>query len=263
MAMTEKQGGSDVRANSSRARPLSANAEYELVGHKWFCSAPMSDAFFTLAHTDSGLTCFFVPRWRPDGARNAIHVMRLKDKLGDRSNASAEIEYHGAWGLRVGEEGEGVRTIIDMVQGTRLDCMVGSAALMRAALAAAIWHCEHRVAFGRRLVQQPAMQRVLADLALEQEAALALAFRVAQAFDGASSDEQEAGIARILTPIAKYWICKRTPGFVYEAMECLGRSCSPRRPAAPSGRTRSTSGSTSSRARTPRWAPTGSSRPAT
>ena len=222
MAMTEKQGGSDVRANSSRARPLSAAGEYELVGHKWFCSAPMSDAFFTLAHTDAGLTCFFVPRWRPDGTRNAIHIMRLKDKLGDRSNASAEIEYHDAWGVRVGEEGQGVRTIIDMVQGTRLDCMVGSAALMRSALAAAIWHCRYRAAFGRRLAEQPAMQRVLADLALEQEAALALAFRVARAFDRASSDDEEAGVSRILTPIAKYWICKRTPAFVYEAMECLG-----------------------------------------
>lgn len=222
MAMTEKQGGSDVRSNSSRARPLSASGDYELVGHKWFCSAPMSDAFFTLAHTDAGLACFFVPRWRPDGTRNAIHIMRLKDKLGDRSNASAEIEYHGAWAMRVGEEGEGVRTIIDMVQGTRLDCMVGSAALMRAALAGAAWHCEHRRAFGRRLADQPAMQRVLADLVLEQEAALALAFRVARAFDRAPSDDEEAGIARIVTPIAKYWICKRTPGLVYEAMECLG-----------------------------------------
>lgn len=222
MAMTEKQGGSDLRANESRARPLSTSGEYELIGHKWFCSAPMSDAFFTLAQTDAGLTCFFVPRWRPDGTRNAIQLMRLKDKLGDRSNASAEIEYHGAWAVRVGDEGQGVRTIIDMVQGTRLDCMVGSAALMRSALAAAIWHCEHRVAFGRALAEQPAMRRVLADLALEQEAALALSFRVARAFDQAPVDEEEAGIARVLTPIAKYWICKRTPAFVYETMECLG-----------------------------------------
>jgi putative acyl-CoA dehydrogenase len=222
MAMTEKQGGSDVRANSSRARPLSASGDYELVGHKWVCSAPMSDAFFTLAQTAAGLTCFFVPRWRPDGARNAVHIQRLKDKLGDRSNASAEIEYHGAWALRVGEEGEGVRTIIDMVQGTRLDCIGGSSALMRNALAAAIWHCNRRAAFGRLLAQQPAMQRVLADLALEQEAALTLAFRIARAFDLAAVDEEEAGLARILTPIAKYWICKRTPPFVYEAMECLG-----------------------------------------
>ena len=222
MAMTEKQGGSDVRANESRARALGANGEYELFGHKWFCSAPMSDAFFTLARTEPGLTCFLVPRWRPEGTRNAIHIVRLKDKLGDRSNASAEIEYHGAWAVRVGEEGQGVRTIIDMVQGTRLDCIVGSAALMRSAFAAAAWHCEHRAAFGRRLVEQPAMLRVLADLALEQEAALALAFRVARAFDRASSDLQAAAVARILTPIAKYWICKRAPALVYEAMECLG-----------------------------------------
>jgi putative acyl-CoA dehydrogenase len=222
MAMTEKQGGSDVRANTTRATALSGRGEFELVGHKWFCSAPMSDAFFTLAQTGVGLSCFFVPRWRPDGSRNALHIMRLKDKLGDRSNASAEIEYHGAWARLVGDEGQGVRTIIDMVQGTRLDCVVGSAALMRNALAGALWHCTQRSVFGRRLAAQPAMTKVLADLALEQEAALALAFRVARSFDEAGRGAQAASVARVLTPIAKYWVCKRTPSFVYEAMECHG-----------------------------------------
>jgi putative acyl-CoA dehydrogenase len=222
MAMTEKQGGSDVRANSTRATALSRRGEFELVGHKWFCSAPMSDAFFTLAQTAAGLSCFFVPRWRPDGSRNAMHIMRLKDKLGDRSNASAEVEYHGAWARLVGDEGQGVRTIIDMVQGTRLDCVAGSAALMRNALAAAIWHCTRRSAFGLPLTEQPAMIKVLADLVLEQEAAVALAFRLARAFDDAATDLMASAIARVLTPIAKYWICKRAPAFVYEAMECHG-----------------------------------------
>jgi len=222
MAMTEKQGGSDVRANTTRATKLSGCGEFELVGHKWFCSAPMSDAFFTLAQTNAGLSCFLVPRWRPDGRRNAMHIMRLKDKLGDRSNASAEIEYHGAWAQLIGDEGEGVRAIIDMVQGTRLDCVVGSAALMRNALAAAIWHATRRRAFGRPLSEQPAMMKVLADLVLEQEAAIALAFRVARAFDDAATDPSAAGIARLLTPVAKYWVCKRTPDFVSEAMECHG-----------------------------------------
>ena len=222
MAMTEKQGGSDVRANTTRATALSVPGEFELVGHKWFCSAPMSDAFFTLAQTDAGLSCFFVPRWRPDGSRNALHIMRLKDKLGDRSNASAEIEYHGAWARLVGDEGQGVRTIIDMVQGTRLDCVAGSAALMRNAFAGALWHCARRAAFGRPLTGQPAMTKVLADLALEQEAALALAFRVARAFDETGTGLHAVGVARVLTPIAKYWVCKRTPSFVYEAMECHG-----------------------------------------
>lgn len=222
MAMTEKQGGSDVRANTTRALPLAAAGEYELIGHKWFCSAPMSDGFLTLAKTDNGLSCFFAPKWRPDGTRNTIHLMRLKDKLGDRSNASSEIEYHHAWARMVGEEGRGVRTIIEMVQGTRLDCMVSSTAIMRAALAQAVWHSLHRQAFGRRLVEHAAMAQVLADLALEQEAALAMSFRVARAFDEAPSSEHAAAIARLLTPIAKYWICKRTPNFVYEAMECLG-----------------------------------------
>jgi putative acyl-CoA dehydrogenase len=222
MAMTEKQGGSDVRANTTRANRISADGEFELTGHKWFCSAPMSDAFLALAQTETGLSCFLLPRWRPDGSRNALRLLRLKDKLGDRSNASSEIELDGAWGRLIGEEGEGVRTIIDMVQGTRLDCLVGSAGLMRAALANAIHHCRQRRAFGRELVAQPAMARVLADLALEQEAALALAFRAARAFDEAQVSDHEAALARILTPIAKYWVCKRAPAFAAEALECLG-----------------------------------------
>lgn len=222
MAMTEKQGGSDVRANTTRAVPAGAEGEYELTGHKWFCSAPMGDAFLTLAQAEGGLSCFLVPRWRPDGTRNAMHIMRLKDKLGDRSNASSEIEYHGAWARRVGEEGRGVRTIIDMVQHTRLDCIHGSAGGMRAALAQAIWHAEHRTAFQKKLVDQPAMKAVLADLALEAEAAIALGLRLAHSFDRAGSSEGEAAFMRLATPIAKYWVCKRQPGLVYEALECLG-----------------------------------------
>ena len=220
MAMTEKQGGSDVRANTTRAEP--DGDAYVLTGHKWFCSAPMCDAFLTLAQTDAGITCFLVPRWRPDGTRNALHIMRLKDKLGDRSNASSEIEYHGAYAQRIGEEGRGVRTIIEMVHHTRLDCVVGSAGGMRGALAQALWHCTHRSAFQKKLIDQPAMASVLADLALETEAATALAFRLAGAFDKAKNDEREAAFMRLATPIAKYWICKRQPGVVYEALECHG-----------------------------------------
>ncbi|WP_374388334.1 acyl-CoA dehydrogenase family protein [Sandaracinobacter sp.] len=216
MAMTEKQGGSDVRANSTRAEPV-GDGWFRLTGHKWFCSAPMCDAFLTLAYTEAGLTCFLVPRWLPDGDRNAgFRVMRLKDKLGDRSNASSEIEYHGALAQRLGPEGRGVSTIIQMVQHTRLDCVLGSAQQMRASLAQAIWHTSHRSAFQKRLADQPAMAAVLADLAVESEAATAIGFRLAQAFDAGDD------LARLLTPIAKYWVCKRTPGFVYEAMECLG-----------------------------------------
>jgi len=215
MAMTEKQGGSDVRANMTRAEP--AGNGYLLAGHKWFCSAPMCDAFLTLAYTDAGITCFVVPRWTPDGERNAgFHVIRLKDKLGDRSNASSEIEYHGAFARRLGEEGRGIQTIIEMVQHTRLDCIIGSASTMRAALAEALWHTAHRTAFQRRLSDQPLMAAVLADLAVESEAATALGFRVAAAFDA------KEPLARLLTPIAKYWVCKRAPAAVYEAMECLG-----------------------------------------
>jgi putative acyl-CoA dehydrogenase len=221
MAMTEKQGGSDVRANTTRAESIGGD-DYVLTGHKWFCSAPMCDAFLTLAQTDAGLTCFLVPRWRPDGKRNAFHVMRLKDKLGDRSNASSEIEYHGAYARRVGEDGRGVKTIIDMVQHTRLDCVVGSAGGMRAALTQALWHAAHRSAFQKKLIDQPAMRAVLADLVIESEAATALAIRLARAFDRAGEDGAEAAFTRLATPLAKYWICKRAPGVSYEAMECLG-----------------------------------------
>ncbi|HXI87778.1 MAG TPA: acyl-CoA dehydrogenase family protein, partial [Parvularculaceae bacterium] len=221
MAMTEKQGGSDVRANTTRAEKISAD-EYALTGHKWFCSAPMCDAFLTLAQTKAGLTCFLVPRWNPDETRNGFQIMRLKDKLGDRSNASSEIEYSNAWAQRVGEEGRGVRTIIDMVQHTRLDCIVGSASGIRSALTQALWHTAHRTAFQKILIDQPAMTSVLTDLAIEAEAATALAFRIAQSFDRAPSEPEEAAFARLATPIAKYWICKRTPGAVYEAMECHG-----------------------------------------
>jgi putative acyl-CoA dehydrogenase len=218
MAMTEKQGGSDVRANATWAEAIGVDrTEFELTGHKWFCSAPMCDGFLTLAYTEEGLTCFLVPRWRPDGSRNdGLRVMRLKDKLGDRSNASSEIEYHRAYATRVGEEGRGIATIIRMVQHTRLDCVVGSASTMRAAVAQALWHAAHRSAFQRRLVDQPAMSLVLADLAVESEAATALALRLARAFDDGDM------LARLLTPIAKYWVCKRSPAVVYEAMECLG-----------------------------------------
>ncbi len=218
MAMTEKQGGSDVRANATTAEPIAGEAGwYRLTGHKWFCSAPMCDAFLTLAYAPSGLTCFLLPRWLPDGTRNAgFRVMRLKDKLGDRSNASSEVEYHGASAQRIGEEGRGVATIIRMVQHTRLDCVVGSAGQMRAALAQALWHTAHRSAFQKRLVDQPAMTAVLADLAVESEAATALSMRMAQAFD------EKDTLSRLLTPIAKYWVCKRAPGLVAEAMECHG-----------------------------------------
>lgn len=224
MAMTEKQGGSDIRANETRAAPVRGEHgdEYELTGHKWFCSAPMCDAFLTLARTDAGITCFLVPRWRPDRTRNAFHIMRLKDKMGDKSNASSEIEYHGAWARRVGEDGRGVKTIIEMVMHTRLDCIVGSAGGMRAALAQALWHTAHRTAFQKKLIDQPAMMNVLADLALETEAATALAFRLARGFDARHDDAREAAFIRLATPIAKYWICKRQPGVVSEALECHG-----------------------------------------
>jgi putative acyl-CoA dehydrogenase len=218
MAMTEKQGGSDVRANTTHAEPIADDAGwYRLTGHKWFCSAPMCDAFLTLAYAKGGLTCFLLPRWLPDGSRNAgFRLVRLKDKLGDRSNASSEVEYHGALAQRIGGEGRGVATIIRMVQHTRLDCVVGSAGQMRAALAQALWHTAHRSAFQKRLIDQPAMAAVLADMAVESEAATALSLRMAQAFD------ENDPLARLLTPIAKYWVCKRTPGFVNEAMECHG-----------------------------------------
>jgi len=221
MAMTEKQGGSDVRANTTQARPL-GDGDYELLGHKWFCSAPMCDAFLTLAHTEKGLTCFLVPRWRPDRTRNPFRIQRLKDKVGNRSNASGEIEYAGTWARRVGEEGRGVRTILEMVHHTRLDCISGSAGIMRQALAQALHHVRHRSAFGRRLIDQPLMRNVATDLALEVEGAVAVLFRLARAYDRSGEDEGERVFARIGTAVAKYWVCKRTPGMVYESMECLG-----------------------------------------
>jgi putative acyl-CoA dehydrogenase len=221
MAMTEKQGGSDVRANTTRAAPDGAG-DYALTGHKWFCSAPMSDAFLVLAQLEGrGVSCFFVPRFRPDGTRNAIHLQRLKDKLGNRSNASSEIEFRGTWARLVGEPGRGVRTILEMVQHTRLDCVSGSAGLMRQATAQALHHAQHRSAFGRKLAEQPLMQNVLADLALESEAATALMLRLARAFDS-PDDPAERAFARIATAAAKYWVCKRTPQAIAEAMECLG-----------------------------------------
>jgi putative acyl-CoA dehydrogenase len=220
MAMTEKQGGSDLRANTTRAVER-AGGGYLLTGHKWFCSAPMSDAFLTLAYTQKGLTCFLAPRWTPERERNAIHLMRLKDKLGDRANASAEIEYHGAYAEIIGEEGRGVRTIIEMVHHTRFDCTLAPAAYMRQALANALWHAGHRTAFQKKLIDQPLMRSVLADMAIESEAATALTFRIAQSFDE-SADESEAAFARIATPIGKYWINKRVVNLTYEAMEAHG-----------------------------------------
>jgi putative acyl-CoA dehydrogenase len=222
MGMTEKQGGSDVRANTTRATPASAQGEYALTGHKWFFSAPMSDGFLVLAQAPGGLSCFLMPRWRPDGSRNAFRLMRLKDKLGDWSNASSEVEFEGAWAQRVGDEGRGVATIIEMVMLTRLDCMLGSSALMRMALAQALHHARHRRTFSKRLVEHALMQNVLADLAIEAEAALALSMRVARAVDRAPHDAAEAALARIATAIGKFWICKRAPAFVNEAQECLG-----------------------------------------
>lgn len=225
MAMTEKQGGSDVRANTTHAEAIGAGGpggEYLLTGHKWFCSAPMSDAFLTLAQTDAGLSCFLVPRWLPDGTRNVFRIQRLKDKLGNHSNASSEIEYAGTWARMVGGEGRGVPTIIEMVNHTRLDCAVGSAALMRHAVLQATHHATHRAAFGKRLRDQPLMRNVLADLALESEAALALSMRLARAYDESVVDPAAGAFRRIATAVGKYWICKRGPAMVYEAMECHG-----------------------------------------
>ncbi|GAA5045480.1 acyl-CoA dehydrogenase family protein [Streptomyces similanensis] len=220
MGMTEKQGGSDVRANTTAARPLAEDGAYELTGHKWFCSAPMSDAFLVLAQAPAGPTCFLVPRVLADGARNVFRLQRLKDKLGNRSNASAEVEFDGTWARRVGEEGRGVRTIIEMVAATRLDCVLGSAGLMRQAVAQAVHHCAHREAFGGRLVDKPLMRNVLADLALESEAATTLALRLAAACD--DGGEQERALLRIAVPAAKYWVTKRCAPLAVEASECLG-----------------------------------------
>ncbi|MCW4454767.1 acyl-CoA dehydrogenase family protein [Flavobacterium sp. MXW15] len=222
MGMTEKQGGSDVRSNATTATPLSSPGEYALVGHKWFFSAPMSDGFLVLAQAPGGLSCFLMPRRLPDGGRNAFRLMRLKDKLGDWSNASSEVEFCGARAYRVGGEGRGVATIIGMVMMTRLDCMLGAAAEMRMALAQALHHARHRRSFGQPLVAHPLMANVLADLALESEAATTFALRVARAVDAAGRDPQEAAFARIATALGKYWLCKRAPAFVNEAQECLG-----------------------------------------
>ncbi|HCJ28488.1 MAG TPA: DNA alkylation response protein, partial [Pseudomonas sp.] len=224
LAMTEKQGGTDVRANTTRAHAVGSGGPgqpYELVGHKWFCSAPMCDAFLTLAQTDKGLSCFLLPRHRPDGSRNQFYIQRLKNKLGNWSNASSEVEYRGALAWMVGEEGRGVPTIIEMVSSTRFDCMIGSSSLMRQALTQAMHHCAHRKVGGRILAQQPLMQNVLADLALESEAALALTMRMGRALDH-PFNEQEEKFARLVTAIGKYWICKRAPEMVAEASECLG-----------------------------------------
>jgi putative acyl-CoA dehydrogenase len=216
MAMTEKQGGSDVRANTTTATPV-GGGEYLLVGHKWFCSAPFSELFLVLAQTDEGLSCFAVPRVLPDGTRNRIALQRLKDKVGNRSNASAELEFHEAWAQLLGESGRGVATIIEMVAHTRLDCCIGTSAQIRWAVANATWHAQHRRAFGKALAEQPLMQNVLADLALESEAATALALRLARAYD-----EGAGAFKRIATAVGKYWICKRGPRLAFEAMECLG-----------------------------------------
>jgi putative acyl-CoA dehydrogenase len=234
MAMTEKQGGSDVRANTTVARALNGGGpggEYALTGHKWFCSAPMCDLFLVLAQAPEGLSCFALPRILPDGTRNAFHLQRLKDKLGNRSNASGEIELHGAWAQLVGEPGRGVPTIIEMVGHTRLDCVIGSAAGMRWGVANATWHAAHRSAFGKRLADQPLMRNVLADLCLESEAATALAMRLARAYDEAAaapatgtgaSHTRAAAFKRLATAVSKYWVCKRGPGHAFEALECLG-----------------------------------------
>lgn len=224
MAMTEKQGGSDVRANTSVARPVSDSGPgkpYLLTGHKWFCSAPQCDAFLVLAQAPGGLSCFLLPRHRPDGSKNSFAVHRLKNKLGNRSNASSELEFSDCWAQLIGEEGRGVKTIMNMVNHTRLDCVAGSAALMRANVVQAIWHCQHRSAFGRRLIEQPLMQNVLADLALESEAATTLALRLSRAYDNLG-DARERLFSRIGTAISKYWVCKRAPGHAFEAMECHG-----------------------------------------
>jgi putative acyl-CoA dehydrogenase len=220
MGMTEKQGGTDVRANRTRAE--SVGKGYAISGDKWFMSAPMCDAFLVLAQAAGGLTCVLMPRFRPDGSVNALHFQRLKDKLGNRSNASSEVEFADAFAWRVGEEGRGVRTIINMVQLTRLDCAIASAGLMRMALAQAVHHARYRTVFQKHLADQPMMRTVLADMALEVEAATALVMRLARSFDLAASDPREAMRARLLTPAVKYWVCKSAPGFIYEAMECLG-----------------------------------------
>jgi putative acyl-CoA dehydrogenase len=220
MGMTEKQGGTDVRANTTTAIP--AGEGYAITGHKWFMSAPMCDAFLVLAQAPGGLTCFLMPRFRPDGSVNGLRFQRLKEKLGNRSNASSEVEFVDAFAWRVGEEGRGVRTIIDMVQLTRVDCVISSAGMMRMALAQAVHHARHRTVFQKKLADQPMMGALLADMALEVEGATALTMRLCRSFDRAGDEPHEVARARLLTPAVKYWICKTAPGFIYEAMECLG-----------------------------------------
>ncbi len=225
MAMTEKQGGSDVRSNSTQAYAIGQSGPgqaYELVGHKYFVSAPMCDAFLMLAQTEKGVSCFIVPRWRPDGSKNPIQIQKLKNKMGNVSNASSETELRGAVGWMVGEDGRGVAAILNMVSMTRFDCMIGSASGMRQAVAQVTHHCSQRSAFGNLLTKQPLMQNVLADLILENEAALALTMRIARALDNSDSDEGEKLLVRMTTAVGKYWICKRGPGHAYEAMECIG-----------------------------------------
>src|ERR1700739_2533660 len=220
MGMTEKQGGTDVRGNMTRAERVADG--YRITGHKWFMSAPMSDAFLVLAQAGEGLTCFFMPRFAPDGSLNAIQFQRLKDKLGNRSNASSEVEFVGAYAVRVGDEGKGIRTIIQMVQLTRQDCAIASVGLMRSGLAHALHHARHRSVFQKHLADQPLMQTVLADMALHVEASVALVMRLCRAFDQAPADPKAASFMRLLTPAIKYWVCKSAPPFLYEAMECLG-----------------------------------------
>ncbi|MHB0768261.1 acyl-CoA dehydrogenase family protein [Bradyrhizobium sp. 5.13L] len=220
MGMTEKQGGTDVRSNMTRA--VRDGDGYRITGHKWFMSAPMCDAFLVLAQADGGLTCFFMPRFAPDGSVNAIQFQRLKDKLGNRSNASSEVEFAGAYAEAVGEEGKGIRTIIQMVQLTRQDCAIASVGLMRSGLAHALNHARHRSVFQRHLADQPLMQAVLSDMALHVEASTALVMRLCRAFDRTPQDAAEAAYMRLLTPAIKYWTCKSAPPFLYEAMECLG-----------------------------------------
>ncbi len=221
MGMTEKQGGTDVRANTTRAERLGKGI-YRLTGHKWFMSAPMSDGFVMLAQTGEGLGCFLVPRLLEDGTANGLHFQRLKDKIGNRSNASSEVEFEGAYGFLLGSPDDGIRTILDMVTLTRLDCALASAGIMRASLAEAVHHTRGRAVFGKPLVQQPIMTRVLADMALDVAAATALSFRLADAFDRAPTNPEEAAYARLMTPVTEYWCCKIAPALIYEAMECIG-----------------------------------------
>ncbi len=221
MGMTEKQGGTDVRANTTKAEKA-GNGFYRITGHKWFMSAPMSDAFLVLAQAAEGLSCFLVPRLLGDGASNGLSFQRLKDKLGNRSNASSEVEFNNTLGEMIGEPGAGVKTIMDMVTLTRLDCALASSGIMRAGLQEAVHHARHRKVFGETLYDQPLMQRVLADMALDVAAATALSFRLARAFDEAAVDRAEASFARAMTPVVKYWVCKTAPPLLYEAMECLG-----------------------------------------